>query len=173
MKKGLLLINTGDGKGKTTAALGLILRALGHDFRVCLLQFIKGTRTSGELISSRRFKNLLDVFVLGEGFTWNAKGMEVHIEAAFRAWSFAKRIILSSRYDLIVLDEFTYLVTYDLLDKREVQDVLVNRPQGAHVLITGRDAPESLLQIADMVTDMRAVRHHFSYGVTAQRGIEF
>lgn len=172
MKRGLLLINTGDGKGKTTAALGLICRALGHGFRVCLLQFIKSTRTSGELVSAQRFKDLLDVFVLGEGFTWNGKGMETHIEAAVRAWSFAKGIILSSRYRLIVLDEFTYLVTYNILDAYEVQDVLVNRPKGTHVLITGRDAPESLLQIADMVTDMRAVRHHFSYGLTAQQGIE-
>lgn len=173
MKKGLLLINTGEGKGKTTAALGLICRALGHNFRVCLIQFIKGTRTTGELVSSQRFKDLLDVFVLGEGFTWNGKGMEAHIEAAVRAWSFAKGIILSSRYHLVVLDEFTYLVTYNILDECEVQNVLVNRPEGTHVLITGRDAPECLLQIADMVTDMRVVRHHFSYGVTAQRGIEF
>jgi cob(I)alamin adenosyltransferase len=173
VKKGLLMINTGDGKGKTTAALGLIYRAIGHDFRVCLLQFIKGTRISGELVSSDRFKDLLDVFVLGEGFTWNSKGMQRHIEAAVKAWSFAKGLILSSRYRLIVLDEFTYLVKRNVLDEREVRDVLVNRPQGMHVLITGRNAPECLLQDADMVTDMRAVRHHFNAGVKAQRGIEF
>ncbi|MBI5252696.1 MAG: cob(I)yrinic acid a,c-diamide adenosyltransferase [Desulfomonile tiedjei] len=173
MKKGLLMINTGDGKGKTTAALGLIYRALGHDFPVCLLQFIKGTRLSGELVSSDRFKDLLDVFVLGEGFTWNSKGMQRHIAAAVRAWSFAKGLILSSRYRLIVLDEFTYLVKHNVLNECEVQDVLVNRPDGTHVLITGRNAPECLLQIADMVTDMRAVRHHFYSGVQAQRGIEF
>ncbi|MGO9572487.1 MAG: cob(I)yrinic acid a,c-diamide adenosyltransferase [Desulfomonilaceae bacterium] len=173
VKKGLLMINTGDGKGKTTAALGLIYRAIGHDFRVCLLQFIKGTRMSGELVSSDRFKDLLDVFVLGEGFTWNSKGMQRHIEAAVKAWSFAKGLILTSEYRLIVLDEFTYLVKHNVLDEREVRDVLVNRPQGMHVLITGRNAPECLLQVADMVTDMRAVRHHFNSGVKAQRGIEF
>ncbi len=173
MKKSLIMINTGDGKGKTTAALGLIYRALGHDFHVCLLQFIKGTRMSGELISSDRFKDLLDVYVLGEGFTWNSKGMQKHIDAAVKAWSFAKRLILSSKYRLIVLDEFTYVVKQNVLDENEVQDVLVNRPEGTHVMITGRYAPECLLQIADMVTDMRAVRHHFNVGVKAQRGIEF
>lgn len=173
VKKGLLMINTGDGKGKTTAALGLIYRALGHDFRVCLLQFIKGTRISGELVSSDRFKDLLDVFVLGEGFTWNSKGMQIHIDAAVMGWSFAKERILSSSYRLIVLDEFTYLVKHNVLNECEVQDVLLNRPKGTHVLITGRKAPECLLRIADMVTDMRAVRHHFNSGVQAQRGIEF
>lgn len=172
-QKSLIMINTGDGKGKTTAALGLIFRALGHNFRVCLLQFIKGTRLSGELVSSDRFKDLLDVFVLGEGFTWNSKGMQKHIDAAVKAWSFAKDLIRSSRYRLIVLDEFTYVVKQNILDEREVQDVLVNRPESTHVLITGRNAPECLLRIADMVTDMKAVRHHFNAGVMAQRGIEF
>jgi cob(I)alamin adenosyltransferase len=173
VKKGLLMINTGDGKGKTTAALGLIYRALGHDFHVCLIQFIKEKRISGELVSSDRFKDLLDVYVLGEGFTWNSKGIQKHIDAAVKAWSFAKGVILSSKYRLIVLDEFTYLVKHNILNEGEVQDVLVNRAEGTHVLITGRNAPECLLQIADMVTDMRAVRHHFSSGVKAQRGIEF
>jgi cob(I)alamin adenosyltransferase len=173
VKRGLLMINTGEGKGKTTAALGLIYRALGHDFRVCLLQFIKGSRISGELVSSDRFKDLLDVFVLGEGFTWNSKGIQRHIKAAVKAWSFAKRLILSSKYRLIVLDEFTYLVKHNVLNECEVQDVLVNRPEGTHVLITGRNAPDCLLQIADMVTDMKAVRHHFNDGVTSQPGIEF
>lgn len=173
MKKGLLMINTGDGKGKTTAALGLIYRALGHNFPVCLLQFIKGTRISGELVSSGRFKDLLDFFVLGEGFTWNSKGMQKHIDAAVKAWSFAKSLILSSKYRLIVLDEFTYLVKQNVISESEAQEVLLNRPEGTHVLITGRDAPEWLIKIADMVTDMRAVRHHFNAGVKAQRGIEF
>ena len=173
MKKGLLMVNTGDGKGKTTAALGLIYRALGHDYRVCLLQFIKGSRISGELVSSDRFRDLLDVYVLGQGFTWNSKGMQAHIDAAVTAWSFAKRTILSSRYRLIVLDEFTYLVKHNILNEHEVQEVLFSRPKETHVLITGRDAPECLVKIADLVTEMRAVRHHFYSGVTAQRGIEF
>jgi cob(I)alamin adenosyltransferase len=173
MKKGLLMVNTGDGKGKTTAALGLIYRALGHEYRVCLLQFIKGTRLSGELISSDRFKDLLDVYVLGQGFTWNGKGMQAHVRAAVTAWSFAKETILSSKYRLIVLDEFTYLVKHNVLNEQEVQEVLRGRPKDTHVLITGRDAPECLVQIADLVTEMRAVRHHFDSGVVAQRGIEF
>ena len=173
VKKGLLMINTGDGKGKTTAALGLIYRALGHNFRVCLLQFIKGTRISGELVSSDRFKDLLDVYVLGEGFTWNSKGMQTHIEAAVNAWSFAKELILSSRYHLIVLDEFTYLVKQNVISEREALEALLSRPEGTHVMITGRNAPHCLIQIADMVTDMRAVRHHFYSGIKAQRGIEF
>ncbi|MGO9119300.1 MAG: cob(I)yrinic acid a,c-diamide adenosyltransferase [Desulfomonilaceae bacterium] len=173
MKKGLLMINSGDGKGKATAALGLIYRALGHNFPVCLLQFIKGTRTSGELVSSGRFKDLLDVFVLGEGFTWNSKGLQTHIDAAVKGWSFAKELILSSRYRLIVLDEFTYLVKQNVISESEAQEVLLSRPEGTHVLITGRDAPECLVKIADMVTDMRAVRHHFHTGVKAQPRIEF
>lgn len=167
------MINTGDGKGKTTAALGLMYRAFGHDFRVCLLQFIKSGRLSGELVSSERFKGLLDVFVLGEGFTWNSKGMQKHIDAAIKAWSFAKNLILSANYKLIIMDEFTYLVKHGVLSESEVQDVLLNRPAGTHILITGRDAPDCLINIADMVTDMRAVRHHFCQGINAQPGIEF
>jgi cob(I)alamin adenosyltransferase len=173
VRKGLLMINTGDGKGKTTAALGLIYRTLGHNLPVCLLQFIKGTRISGELVSSGRFKDLLKVYVLGEGFTWNSKGMERHINAAVKGWSFAKEVILSSNYRLVVLDEFTYPLKHDVLDESEVKKVLLNRPQGTHILITGRDAPEWLLQIADTVTDMKAVRHHFDSGVSVQSGIEF
>lgn len=167
------MINTGNGKGKTTAALGLIYRAIGHDYRTCLIQFIKGTRISGELIASDRFRDLLDVYVLGEGFTWNSKGMETHVEAARKGWAFAKELILSSTYRLIVLDEFTYLLRYDVIDKGEVQDVLFNRPEGTHIMITGRNAPECLVEIADSVTDMKAVRHHFDSGITAQCGIEF
>ena len=173
VEKGLLMINTGDGKGKTTAALGLMYRAMGHGFRVCLLQFIKGIQISGELVSSDRFKDLLDVYVLGAGFTWNSKGKQAHLEAGVKAWSFAQDLIRSSTYRLIVLDEFTYLLRYNIIDESEVKQVLLNRPEGTHVLITGRDAPECLLDIADMVTEMRSTRHHYYSGVKAQQGIEF
>jgi cob(I)alamin adenosyltransferase len=171
VKKGPLMINTCDGKGKITAALGLTYTALGHDFRVRLPQFVKGRRISGEMVSFDRFKDFLEVSVLGEGFTWNSKGMQRHIDEAAKG-SFAKGLIPRSSYRSIVLDEFTYPLKHNVLNECEVQEVLLNRPKERHVSITGRNAPESLHYIADMVTDMVTVRSHFSSPVKAQRGVE-
>ncbi len=173
MKKGLLMVNTGNGKGKTTAALGLIFRALGHGFKVCLIQFIKGTWKYGELESAKRFEDLLEVHVLGKGFTWNELGKEEHIEAGKKAWDVAKEMIGSGKFQLVVLDELTYLMKYQMVPEEEIVDFLKNRPEGLHVLVTGRDAPDSLMDAADLVTEVREVKHPYQQGISAQKGIEF
>jgi cob(I)alamin adenosyltransferase len=173
VKKGLLMVNTGNGKGKTTAALGLMFRAMGHGFRVCLIQFIKGTWKYGELTSTKRFADLLDVQVLGKGFTWKTDDKQVHIEAGRKAWEVAKEAIGSGKYRLVVLDELTYLMKYQMVPEEHVVDFLKNRPEGLHVMVTGRDAPQSLIDAADLVTEMLEIRHPYQQGIPAQRGIEF
>lgn len=172
MTKGLLMVNTGNGKGKTTAALGLIFRALGHGHKVCLIQFLKGSWKYGELEAAERFKDLLDVHVLGKGFTWTST-KEVHTEAGLKAWEFAKETLGSGKYQLVVLDELTYLMNYGMVPEEEVVDCLAHRPEGLHVVVTGRDAPPSLIRIADLVTEMREVKHPYQSGVQAQKGIEY
>ena len=173
MSKGLLIVNTGNGKGKTTAALGLAFRALGHGFRVAFIQFIKGSWKYGELESARQFSPLLDFHVMGKGFTWKSHNIEKDIEVARQAWDFAKEQIASGKYKLVVLDELTYLIKYGMVEEGEVISVLSNLPEGLHVVVTGRDAPQSLIEIADIVTEMREVKHSYKNGVKAQKGIEF
>jgi cob(I)alamin adenosyltransferase len=173
VKKGLLMVNTGNGKGKTTAALGLIFRALGHGFKVCLIHFIKGTWKSGEFESAKRFDDLLEVHVLGKGFTWNARPKEEHIESGRRAWAVAKERIGSGKFRLVVLDELTYLMNYHMVSEDEIVGFLKNRPEGLHVLVTGRDAPASLVSAADLVTEVREIKHPYQHGMSAQKGIEF
>ena len=173
MKKGLLMVYTGKGKGKTTAALGMIFRALGHGFKVCMIQFIKGNWKYGELISSKRFEELLDFHVLGRGFTWKSEDIEKDIKVAQEAWRFAKEVINSGKYQLVVLDELTYLVKYKMVDANEIVGFLKNRPKDLHIVVTGREAPESLIEIADLVTEMQEVKHHYHTGIKAQKGIEY
>ncbi|MBZ4658092.1 MAG: cob(I)yrinic acid a,c-diamide adenosyltransferase [Desulfacinum sp.] len=172
-KKGLLIVNTGDGKGKTTAALGMALRAAGHGLRVCFIQFIKGSWKYGELEAVKRFEDLIDFHVMGKGFTWKSENLEKDIAAARAAWAFARKAVNSHRYDVVVLDEFTYLLTYRMLDLEPVLAFLANRVNGVHVVITGRGAPQALLDAADLVTEMRAVRHPYQCGIKAQKGVEF
>jgi cob(I)alamin adenosyltransferase len=173
LKKGLLMVNTGNGKGKTTAALGLIFRALGHGFKVCLIQFIKGSWQGGEIESAKRFRDLLEVHVMGKGFTWNGLGKEEHIQAGRKAWEFARGIIESGKYQLVILDELTYLMKYGMVPEEEIVNCLNNRPDGLHVLVTGRDAPDSLVDAADLVTEVKEVKHPYQQGIPAQEGIEF
>ena len=173
MKKSLLMINTGDGKGKTTAALGLAFRAMGHGFKVCVIQFIKGSRTYGELALAKKFSDLLDFHVTGRGFTWKSDNIEKDSALAKDAWKFAKECILSEKYRLVILDELTYLISYNMLKEAEVTEFLADRPDGVHVLVTGRNASESLMAAADMVTEMKNVCHHYKAGIKAQKGIEF
>lgn len=173
VKKGLLLVYTGKGKGKTTAALGLIFRALGHGFKVGMIQFIKGNWKYGELNSSKRFEELLDFHVLGRGFTWESKDIEKDIQVAQEAWAFAKEIINSGKYQLVVLDELTYLIKYKMVAEDEIVGFLKNRPEDLHVVVTGRDAPQSLIDTADLVTEMTEIKHPYHAGVKAQKGIEY
>ena len=173
MKRGLLMVYTGDGKGKTTAALGQVFRALGHGLRVCIIQFIKGSWQSGELTAADRFGDLLDIHVLGRGFTWKSEDIEKDIEVARGAWEFAKEIINSEKYDMVVLDEITYLIKYQMVGEAAVVGFLQARPENVHLIATGRDASQSLMEAADLVTEVREIKHHFRSGIKAQKGIEF
>lgn len=173
MEKGLLIVNTGDGKGKTTAALGMALRAAGHGLKVCFIQFIKGSESTGEVTALKRFAGEIDLHVLGRGFLRSSKNPEADQSAAVHAWRFARQMILSGRYQLVVLDELTYLFTYEMIDLQDALETLAGKPADLHVVVTGRGAPSLLLEAADMVTEMRAVKHPLKSGVKAQKGVEF
>lgn len=171
--KGLLLVFTGNGKGKTTSALGLTIRAAGNNMPVCFIQFIKGSWKYGELDAIKRFDDIVDFHVMGRGFTWTSDDIEKDKELARSAWDKAKKAIAGGKYSMVVLDEFTYLLKYGMLEKEEVLEVLRNKPKDVHLVITGRDALAEIIDIADLVTEMQAVKHPYSTGVKAQKGIEF
>lgn len=173
MTKCLLMVYTGEGKGKTTAALGQVFRALGHGFKVCVIQFIKGSWKYGELVTAEQFKGLLEFHVTGKGFTWKSKNMDEDIRAAKEACKFAREVIKSGKFAMVVLDELTYPVNYGMLDKDEVLRALTSRPASLHVVVTGRDAPQVLIDAADLVTEMTDVKHHDNAGIEAQKGVEF
>ncbi|MCL2459064.1 MAG: cob(I)yrinic acid a,c-diamide adenosyltransferase [Desulfobulbus sp.] len=173
MAKGLLIVFTGNGKGKTTAALGMAMRAAGHGLKVCFIQFIKGGWHYGELDAVKWFEGLIDFHVMGKGFTWKSDNIEEDVLLAREAWDFACGIIASGVYHTVVLDEFTYLLHYQMLALDACLDFLNARPTGQHIVVTGRHAPERLLALADLVTDMQAIKHPLASGVKAQKGIEF
>ena len=172
-KKGLLMVNTGHGKGKTTAALGLAFCALGHQLPVCIIQFVKGHWKYGELKSAARFEGLLDFHVVGEGFTWNSKDPEKDRRAAADGWNLAKSVIAAGHHHLIILDEFTWAVNLGMVDEAEALEAFRNRPEDLHVLVTGRNAPKALIEMADLVTEMKEVKHPYRAGMKAQKGIEW
>jgi len=173
LKKGLLIVLTGKGKGKTTSALGMAFRAMGHGFKVCVIQFIKGNWKYGELESAERFNDLLDFYVMGKGFTWESENLEEDIKIAREAWNFAKEIINSGKYKMIILDELTYLIKYKMVNEDEIVNFLLNRPDDLNVIVTGRDASRSLIESADLVTEMVSIKHPYDSGVKAQKGIEY
>jgi cob(I)alamin adenosyltransferase len=173
MGDGLLIVHTGNGKGKTTAALGLVLRARGHGHRVCVVQFIKSPdRLRGEEIAARELG--VEWMVVGDGFTSRSRDPELTARHGRDGWALARDAIASGKYRIVVLDEFTYPLRYGWLDAAEVVGWLAKeRPRTVHVVVTGRDAPPALIACADLVTEMREVRHPFRDGVPAQAGIEF
>lgn len=172
-KKGLILIFTGHGKGKTTAALGMSIRAAGHGMKTCFIQFIKGGWKYGEMEAMVRFREEIDFHVTGRGFTWQSDDLEKDKAAAGEAWEKAKEAIGSGRYHTVVLDEFTYLLRYGMIEKEEALRVLGNKPADLHICITGRDAAEELIELADLVTEMQPIKHPYQQGITAQKGVEF
>ena len=175
VEKGLLIVHTGKGKGKSTAAWGLALRALGNGMRVGVVQFVKGAWQSGERAALERFADNLDIRVMGEGFTWETQDRERDIRAAQAAWQAAVDMLAADPpYDMLILDEINIVLRYDYLPIAEVVDALRARPSMLHVVATGRNAREELLAVADLVTEMLAVKHPFrEQNVKAQRGIEF
>jgi cob(I)alamin adenosyltransferase len=173
MKKGLVIVNTGNGKGKSTAAFGLLLRAWGRGLRVCVVQFIKSeTGKWGEIKAAQKLG--IDWFTTGDGFTWTSKDMDETVARAIAGWEVAKEKIISNNYDVIVLDEFTYAMHFEWLDTNQVIDWFkANKPEDLHLVITGRDAPTELIEYADLVTEMLEVKHPYQQGILAQAGIEF
>ena len=170
--QGLVIVNTGDGKGKTTAALGLVLRASGQGLRVAMFQFIKAK--SGNWGESRAARKLgVEIVPLGSGFTWTSTDLERDRALANEGWAQCRSAIEGGDYDLIVLDELTYCFSFGWLELDQVLDVLRRRPPAQHVVITGRDAPPALLEFADLVTEMREIKHPYGEGIKAQKGIEF
>ncbi len=175
--KGLLIVHTGPGKGKSTAAFGLILRALGHDWRVGVVQFGKGGSTSGWSTGERkaleRFGDQVSWHTLGEGFTWETQDRARDLAAAARAWEKARELMADETIKLLVLDELNIALRYEHLPLDEVVAALSTRRPDLHVVVTGRNAKPELIAAADLVTEMQAVKHHFAAGVKAQQGIEF
>ncbi len=168
----LVLLYTGDGKGKTTSALGVTMRAWGRGWKVCWLQFIKSkTANYGETRAARRMG--IEMIPLGDGFTWLSKDINKDIALARECWALAREKIESAAYDLVVLDEITYPVTYGWLEADEVISVLRNRPADTHIIMTGRNAAPELVEFADLVSEMTEVKHPFQQGIKAQRGIDF
>ena len=173
IEKGLLIVHTGKGKGKSTAAFGLVMRALGHGFKVGVVQFVKGRWTTGERTILERFPDLVTIKTMGGGFTGETQDRARDIAAARAAWEMAQAVLADPRYRLVLLDELNIALRYDYLDLAAVVGALQSRRPELHVVVTGRNAKPELIEAADLVTEMTLVKHPFRAGVKAQLGVEF
>ena len=173
IEKGLLIVHTGKGKGKSTAAFGMVFRAIGHGMKAGVIQFVKGAWATGERTVLEKFPDLVTIKAMGEGFTWETQDRERDVAHARAAWEEAKEMIADPGYKMVLLDELNIVLRYDYLPLAEVIEVLKARPPEKHVIVTGRNAREELIEIADLVTEMEQVKHPFRSGVKAQAGIEF
>lgn len=172
-KKGLLLVFTGDGKGKTTAALGMACRAAGNGLRVYIMQFMKGLWKTGEAEALAKLAPLVELETMGDGFTWETQNRAQDVATAQRAWARAAGKLASGAYDLVIFDELNYVLDYAFLDTAKVLEALRARPAHCHVIVTGRNAPAAVVAEADLATEMRLLKHPYEQGVAAQKGIEF
>ena len=168
----MLLVNTGNGKGKSSSGFGMLARSLGHGLYCGVVQFIKGTFSTGEEAFFRRFPDLLDYHVMGEGFTWETQDRERDIAAAQAAWQLARGMLADPRYDFVLLDELNIALVKEYVALEEVLAAVAARPPRQHVVITGRGAPAGLIEAADTVTEMRLIKHAFNAGIKAQLGVE-
>ena len=168
---GLIIVHTGNGKGKTTAAMGTAFRALGVGFKVKMIQFIKGSWDYGELHSAKKLG--FEIVPMGEGFTWETKDRERDIAVAWRTWETCRDAIEKNQHDLLIFDEINNAIHYGYLDVKVVIDALRKKPADMHIILTGRDAHADLIDLADLVTEMREIKHPFHRGIYAQRGIEY
>ncbi len=173
IERGLLIVHTGKGKGKSTAAFGMVFRCVGHGFRSGIIQFIKGAWATGERTVLENYPDLVTIKAAGEGFTWETQDRERDVAHARAGWEDAKKLIADPSYKMVLLDELNIVLRYDYLPLEEVLEVLRNRPTDKHIVITGRNAREELIELADLVTEMEQVKHPFRSGVKAQAGIEF
>ena len=173
-EKGLIVVNTGNGKGKTTAALGMVMRSLGHGYKVAIVQFIKGAWEPAEKAVLGKWEEQLKFHAMGEGFTWDTQDRERDIEMATAAWKQGLSYIVDPEYRLVLLDEVNIALKLGYLDVSTVIEGLKQKPEDSHVILTGRGAPEPLIAIADLVTEMSLIKHPFrEQGIKAQPGIEF
>ncbi|NQZ59314.1 MAG: cob(I)yrinic acid a,c-diamide adenosyltransferase [Lentisphaeraceae bacterium] len=177
ISRGIIIVNTGPGKGKSTAAFGTVMRAVGHGYKVGIVQFIKGKWATGEQKIFKMFDEITHV-VSGDGFTWNTQDKEQDVASAQKGWQVVKEMIEAARadestYKLLVLDELNIALRYEYIDINEVVDALKNKPENLNIMVTGRNAKDELIEIADTVTEMTLVKHAFEGGIKAQKGIEF
>ncbi|MEM1198768.1 MAG: cob(I)yrinic acid a,c-diamide adenosyltransferase [Pseudomonadota bacterium] len=172
-EKGLLIVHTGKGKGKSTAAFGLVFRAIGHGFKIGIVQFVKGAWGTGERDVLEKFSDQVTIKAMGEGFTWETQDRQRDIAAATQAWEEAKRMIADPDVQMVLLDELNIVLRYGYIDLDEVVEVLKAKPEMKHVIVTGRNAKDEIIEIADLVTEMTQIKHPFRDGVKAQVGIEF
>nr|WP_318530933.1 cob(I)yrinic acid a,c-diamide adenosyltransferase [Dyella tabacisoli] len=172
IERGVLVVNTGNGKGKSSSGFGMLARSLGHGFRCGVVQFIKGSFSTGEEAFFRRFDDELAYHVMGEGFTWETQDKARDIAAAQAAWQVAAGMLADPEYDFVLLDELNIALVQQYVQLEQVLTALAARPPNQHVVITGRGAPDGLIDVADTVTEMRVVKHAFQAGIKAQKGIE-
>jgi len=172
-ERGLLIVHTGTGKGKSTAAFGMVMRCIGHGMRVGIVQFVKGVWGTGERVVLERFPDLVTCRAMGEGFTWETRDRARDIAAARAAWTMARGMIADPSYSMVLLDELNIVLRYEYLPLAEVVETLKAKPRDLHLVVTGRNAKPELIEIADLVTEMTLVKHPFRGGVKAQKGIEF
>ncbi len=172
-ERGLLIVHTGKGKGKSTAAFGMVFRAIGHGMKVGVVQFVKGAWGTGERDVLEKFPDLVTIKAMGEGFTWDTQDRQRDLAAARAAWEMAKAMIADPSYGMVLLDELNIVLRYDYLPLDEVLAALRSKPRDLHVIVTGRNAKDELIEIADLVTEMTEIKHPFRSGVKAQKGIEF
>ena len=173
IEKGLVIVHTGKGKGKSTAAMGLAVRAIGNGMKVGIVQFVKGVWETGERVVLDKFPDLCVIKAMGEGFSWETQDRVRDIAAARHAWEMAKEMINDPSYNMVILDELNIVLRYENLPLDEVIEVLQNKPEMLHVAVTGRNAKDELIDVADLVTEMTQIKHPFRSGVKAQVGIEF
>ena len=173
IEKGLIIVHTGKGKGKSTAAFGMVMRCIGHGMKVGVIQFIKGKWDTGERTVLERFPDQIEIKALGEGFTWETQDRARDIAFARAAWEEGKRMMLDPSFQFVLMDEINIALRYDYLPIEEVVEFLKNKRPDLHVCVTGRNAKEEIIAIADLVTEMEMIKHPFRDGVKAQAGIEF
>ncbi len=175
-EKGLVIVYTGNGKGKTTAALGMALRAIGYDHKVCMLQFIKGSWHYGEMDSSKKLEPNFELIAVGKGFVGildDNSPREEHEKYAAEAVRICREKIFSEKYDLIILDEVNYAITLGLIDVQEIIKIIKEKPSELDLVLTGRDVKEEIVELADLVTEMKEIKHPFKSGIKAKKGIDF
>ncbi len=172
-RQGVVLVHTGEGKGKSSSALGMVFRAAGWGMKVCVIQFIKGQWQTGEQKAAERFDNI-EWHALGDGFTWDTKNPEQDIKTSREIWEFSKQKILSEQYDLVLLDEINYCCGYNWISGAEIADFISQqKPSWLHLILTGRNAADEVINVAHTVTEMTKLKHAYAQGIKAEQGIEF